>query len=690
MSPACIVESPLGSPVKKPSYLNLACCVNGYSNLTTYDSKLRQNINKSREVSPIRPATNNNLPSQNHRLSGNFLAVPLTSYGHKSASSSPSSREGAAMENRHIFTQVQNVDTTDNVGSDIYFKSSKFISTTNLKGDLHENDTSKTTKSFIQQRVERLYGPGALAQGFYSPKKTRSQELSILSERSSNSQVKFSSSKTITTFEREITSSSTTINGKTTMTSSSSLDRTTVSQGTGNENCENIQNGGGLCDLPVLRHLRPEFRAQLPIMSPKRSPNKFSLNESSSCPVLQNGTSGLHINGASNGNGNLSVNCKVDGNDKQKTGTAITVHYIADTETPKKHSSQMNGSANNSLTSDGKIIAPNSAPAVGSADKSSSDMKIFSEKLTQEKSECDKLSSLKQQSLDTEATGKTCQSGINAMTVEVTHSSPNLTHDIPDKSAGPLLVPVTVPSQTTDKYSEENGCSSNNVTSVRDGNYFLQILKTEQDRLLALADQAEKELETLLASSTCSSTTTATSTVEVSDDVLGYLRSASGKARLLVSQKMKQFEGLCRNNLNQLPDEKFPTTNEDLQGFWDMVMLQVAHVDSLFKEIETLKANNWKKPVQQVPSAPQGSKLTRRPNTAKSSSSSTNATTTNGNAAAAKKTNASSLAAQRREAQRKQLMELKRKNKLAMSAGEQQQPNQNQVVEIFVNEQSNS
>lgn len=99
---------------------------------------------------------------------------------------------------------------------------------------------------------------------------------------------------------------------------------------------------------------------------------------------------------------------------------------------------------------------------------------------------------------------------------------------------------------------------------------------------------------------------------------------------------------------------------------------------------------SFQKPVQQVPSAPQGSKLTRRPNTAKSSSSSTNATTTNGNAAAAKKTNASSLAAQRREAQRKQLMELKRKNKLAMSAGEQQQPNQNQVVEIFVNEQSNS
>lgn len=30
---------------------------------------------------------------------------------------------------------------------------------------------------------------------------------------------------------------------------------------------------------------------------------------------------------------------------------------------------------------------------------------------------------------------------------------------------------------------------------------------------------------------------------EINEDVMGLLRSASGKARLLVSQKMKQFEG---------------------------------------------------------------------------------------------------------------------------------------------------
>ena len=45
--------------------------------------------------------------------------------------------------------------------------------------------------------------------------------------------------------------------------------------------------------------------------------------------------------------------------------------------------------------------------------------------------------------------------------------------------------------------------------------------------------------------------------------------------------------------MNQKPGEKFPTTAEDLQGFWDMVMLQVHHVDSMFHMIEIMRANNW-------------------------------------------------------------------------------------------------
>lgn len=62
--------------------------------------------------------------------------------------------------------------------------------------------------------------------------------------------------------------------------------------------------------------------------------------------------------------------------------------------------------------------------------------------------------------------------------------------------------------------------------------------------------------------------------------------------------KLSQFTiyivGLCQNNLNSSPQEKFPTTNDDLQGFWDMVNLQVDHINSIFDEIEVLRQNDWK------------------------------------------------------------------------------------------------
>jgi len=42
-----------------------------------------------------------------------------------------------------------------------------------------------------------------------------------------------------------------------------------------------------------------------------------------------------------------------------------------------------------------------------------------------------------------------------------------------------------------------------------------------------------------------------------------------------------------------MPGEEFPTTNEDLAGFWDMVMLQVVQVNELFDQIEKLKKSQW-------------------------------------------------------------------------------------------------
>lgn len=88
------------------------------------------------------------------------------------------------------------------------------------------NSTTSSEKSFIQQRVERLYGPGALAQGFFFKRST-----SRLST-SDNSFNKSSNNNDVST--------------------------------------DNANTEESLKNLPVLRHLRPEFRAQLPVVSPRR------------------------------------------------------------------------------------------------------------------------------------------------------------------------------------------------------------------------------------------------------------------------------------------------------------------------------------------------------------------------------------------------------------------------------------
>lgn len=245
------------SPIKKPSYLNLACCVNGYSNLTTYDSKLRQNINKSREVSPSRPITHT---LHYTRGDGNYLVVPIpVPVINDTNENGMMNMNSLISPEKKYFTSTKSSeqngkDVTDNVNTKSYFASTKYFSsssstTTNL---VKEDVEIKSPKSFIQQRVERLYGPSALAQGFYSPKRSNSDSSnSVLSERSQNSTNTVKQTKIFKTEYK---------NGV------SSVNKFEV---------ENLEVEGEQ-SLPVLRHLRPEFRAQLPILSPKRSIAKLS------------------------------------------------------------------------------------------------------------------------------------------------------------------------------------------------------------------------------------------------------------------------------------------------------------------------------------------------------------------------------------------------------------------------------
>lgn len=261
---------------KKPSYLNLACCVNGYSNLTTYDSKIRQDINKSREVSPIRPSTSSlQYCKRNNSLAAPVLhTMPLTKQPATTAKATPT-------KYATLLGETNNNNNNNNGSLKNGHLENGDLAYCNGSAATHGNST---TSSFIQQRVERLYGPGALAQGFYSPKK-HSSSLSPVSRQHNKLQShggdelsrkfkQLSPSKDYGEFRKKLHNNCT---QTATARSHSELAATT-----------NGQNGD--TDLPVFRHLSQEFRKQLPTVSPKRSVTRLSPAPEVLLPPLTNGS----------------------------------------------------------------------------------------------------------------------------------------------------------------------------------------------------------------------------------------------------------------------------------------------------------------------------------------------------------------------------------------------------------------
>ncbi|KAJ9575706.1 hypothetical protein L9F63_007465, partial [Diploptera punctata] len=231
----------------------------------------------------------------------------------------------------------------------------------------------------------------------------------------------------------------------------------------------------------------------------------------------------------------------------------------------------------------------------------------------------------------------------------------SLTESISDlQPAAPEVVLPIDQSQSVTCQSGIQPESGGDAVFICKGVKKYELLKQEIDRLNGLVETAEADLA---------------KGESLPEEALGKLRAASGQARLLIRQKLQQFEGLCHKNIAQSAEEPFPTTCEDLAGFWDMVMLQVDHVDRLFEEITKLRNANWvevKVPSKSIkdgtPKRKTGSGAKRSP-------------------ASSTKTSASSEAARKaREEGRRKMMEerrraMKEKQDTATTSGQ---------VEIFV------
>lgn len=273
--------SPAISPDSQPhlpSYLSLACTVSGYSPTTNYDP---DRLARSRDASPHR-LTNERHPQPLppvYAVRNNLLSppnvVPL-----------PQQHAGGMEQQRTVIRrEFMRSDTTTLISRDsvdaCYTLSNghaKFVSEhksfINGTEETKKTATQTETKSFIQQRVERLYGPGALAQGFFISKRIRDGRLSECACSTPKPKSKEVHSKSM----RDDL-----LNDERGMKQSSSSPA-----------------------LPVLRHLRPEFRAQLPmLMSPKRT-NESTMQKSITIPVLKEEAKS---NGyANNSNGNICMN----------------------------------------------------------------------------------------------------------------------------------------------------------------------------------------------------------------------------------------------------------------------------------------------------------------------------------------------------------------------------------------------
>uniref|UniRef100_A0A3B4BIF0 Discs, large (Drosophila) homolog-associated protein 4b n=1 Tax=Periophthalmus magnuspinnatus TaxID=409849 RepID=A0A3B4BIF0_9GOBI len=109
----------------------------------------------------------------------------------------------------------------------------------------------------------------------------------------------------------------------------------------------------------------------------------------------------------------------------------------------------------------------------------------------------------------------------------------------------------------------------------RDGQWFLKLLEAERGRMEGWCEQMEQE----------------TQHHQLSDEVLGKVRSAVGSAQLLMSQKFLQFQALCEQNLDPLCSSR--PTPQDLAGFWDQLQVSIEDLSLKFDELYHLKSNEW-------------------------------------------------------------------------------------------------
>lgn len=105
---------------------------------------------------------------------------------------------------------------------------------------------------------------------------------------------------------------------------------------------------------------------------------------------------------------------------------------------------------------------------------------------------------------------------------------------------------------------------SNNTTKQGD----VHLMENNNDNGQAKLEQKDKELQE----------------DKIDEEFLGAIRTTIGQAKLLMSQRFKQFSKLIDDC--EFKTGPLPTRLDDLAGFWEMISFQVDDVRQKFKCLE--------------------------------------------------------------------------------------------------------
>lgn len=493
---------------------------------------------------------------------------------------------------------------------------------------LHSRPTIDTTiedtRSFIQERIERLYGPGALAAGFIkrSPSVTDSGGMGNTVKRTPNKRAEGGRVIPI------------------------QLDYTTDDQ---DKTTNEVEGSKGLPS--VFRHLRPEFRHQLPLKSPGSGTAKIITIKRS-----DSGDSPLETNGH-------TIPVTFEGSPQSRPAASIVPPPLEAPQCPTTKEGAADASAvSNGALSNGSHPHPTSASQTkdvsrisGGAVQQSHNISISQEDDDKDVV-CDKQVALPVVEQTPSVSGSSKLEDVSSPHNGCSASLLSSNKVAPTTQASEVSPPPMA--------AAPMAAATAGVEEVRDGHYFLKIVAGAVAQLEKEVAEIERELEQHSASMT--------------EEVRGKVFAGTGKTKLLISQKIKQFSGLCHKNIaGQQGTDEFPTTCSDLAGFWDMVSLQVEDVHNLLKNLRAIRDNGWKElaPADTPDSASGGSRG------AASSSSRVRRTKPAPTAAEKAKDEARKKAAEERRKAMRETMKAKRAAAAAEAAAGGQDD-----VEIFVPE----